>query len=605
VFQLKEVDISSEKLHHLTAGLKIEEIDSAALSKYISSNLSDILSSQTTIYSKTYGLGSLATMSIRGTSSQQNGLFWNGFNINVPNIGLSDFALIPGSFFNKIEILYGGSSSLYGNGIIGGSIHLENEPVFGKHCSFMLSSSAASFGSFNENARAVVSNENLCSVTAITYNTAKNDFKYKKITDPGKPELKLNNAETKSYGMLQELTAKLSEGKFIKAALWYQNNDRNIPASMTENESRANQKDESFHSTIKWEKTTANSFITVKGAYFYSFLHYTDRKNTDSRIYNNTGIVQTEIKRYFGYTEIFGGTELTINQADVQSYKGFGKQNRGALFFSLSHTFEKIKWKGTINLRKEFVDGFIVPFTPSIGFQGKIWKNFTGRINVSKNIRIPTLNDLYWKPGGNAQLKPETNFNQEAGLEFKVQGSKFKVLNSFTFFNSSIDNWIQWIPDSSNIYTPENIRKVWNRGIEVNNKMSYKFNKISIIVNLGYSFIKSTNQKKSSAFDESYLKQLIYTPEHSGAGGIEIIYRTFGIYYNQTYTGKRYVTDDHSDSLSGYTLGSLKLSKDFICRKQFFKLQFDIDNIWDAEYQALQYRPMPGRSYRLILNVKF
>ncbi|MCK4639420.1 MAG: Plug domain-containing protein, partial [Bacteroidales bacterium] len=133
VYQLSEVNISAGRLNDFSTGLNITNIDSVVIERHRTSSLSKLLAEQTPLYIKSYGQGSLATISFRGTSASQTGFFWNGFAIDPPNIAIVDLSLIPVFFFGSIKIQNGGTSSLYGSGNIGGSIHLNNLPIFSKY----------------------------------------------------------------------------------------------------------------------------------------------------------------------------------------------------------------------------------------------------------------------------------------------------------------------------------------------------------------------------------------------------------------------------------------------------------------------------------------
>ena len=634
VIELNTVDINDQRLLQVTVGLKIETIDSLTLSHYISSSLAEILSSNSALYLKSYGSGGIAEISIRGTAPDQNAIFWNGFNINVSNIGLSDFALVPGSFFNKIEILYGGSSSVYGNGIIGGSIHLENEPVFKNMKSYDINSSVGSFNTFNENLRAVIANSHLCSITAINLNSAENNFPYINTTEALKPEERQINAQSDSHGLLQQFSILNSQSSIIDVAVWYQYKKTHIPPSLTESLSNANQTDESLRSTFQWKKTTNNISFIAKGAYFCNYEHYINPQSSiNSKIFNNTGIIDLELNKHFfchecmealdsgkTYTEsniqnnsfdLNAGVNYALNEANLSAYNGSKQRYDAAIFASISHKFAPGNWTADINLRQELTQGYNVPLTPSFGMEGRIWKFISGRLNVSQNFRIPTLNELYWQPGGNLNLKPETSFNQEAGIIINLstqrkQNPGHKAELSITAFNSNINNLIQWVPDkvSGQTYTPENIEQVHSRGLELKGKYSFFIANCKLSFNLAYSYTRSTNEKKLSSLDNSVDKQLIYVPVNDALASVSLDYKTFDINYSQNYIDSRYTLRDNSAKIPGYTLGSCYISKHFKFHHTGFGLQFNIDNIWNVSYVAIENMPMPGRFLRLSINFK-
>jgi len=71
-------------------------------------------------------------------------------------------------------------------------------------------------------------------------------------------------------------------------------------------------------------------------------------------------------------------------------------------------------------IRSEIVDAEFIPLTPMLAIN---LKPFTEhdlhlRINLSKNHNIPTLNDLYWYPGGNEKLKPEQSLEADLSVDY-------------------------------------------------------------------------------------------------------------------------------------------------------------------------------------------
>ena len=57
---------------------------------------------------------------------------WNGIPINSVASGLTDLRLLPSNGFNNLGISYGGNSTIFGSGSVGGTIHLNNIPIFTK-----------------------------------------------------------------------------------------------------------------------------------------------------------------------------------------------------------------------------------------------------------------------------------------------------------------------------------------------------------------------------------------------------------------------------------------------------------------------------------------
>ena len=102
-------------------------------------SLADFIKQESSAYLKEYGKGMGAYLSVRGTSSSHTSIDWNGLNLSVPTIGQTDFSHVPLYFFDAMDIHIGGSSALYGDGTLGGSIRLKTSPHWKRVCMAMFS----------------------------------------------------------------------------------------------------------------------------------------------------------------------------------------------------------------------------------------------------------------------------------------------------------------------------------------------------------------------------------------------------------------------------------------------------------------------------------
>jgi vitamin B12 transporter len=132
---LKDVEINASKEELSQIGKKREGIDSLIKEQFRFNTVGDLLSYNSPVYIKSYGPGAIATTSFRGGSAEQTAILWNGFNIQNYMLGQADLSLLPSVLFEDIRVEYGGSSSLWGSGAVGGSILLDNKLPFGKGAS--------------------------------------------------------------------------------------------------------------------------------------------------------------------------------------------------------------------------------------------------------------------------------------------------------------------------------------------------------------------------------------------------------------------------------------------------------------------------------------
>jgi len=609
IHNLPEFELKETRLNDFSTALKVNPIDSVILKQNSLSSLSDILVSQSPIFVKTYGQGGLATLSFRGTTANHTGIFWNGFSIEPPNIGMTDLSLIPIAFFESVEIQHGGSSSLFGSGNIGGSIHLENNYHFDSKNKYNFSVSSGSFGSYSGKMKVLLSGVKWASSSGIFVRKMKNDFTYKNLY--GENE-KQKNAELFQYGIFQEYSRKIKKNQLFTVSAWFQFSDREIPKTITSRPTNAYQIDRAFRSTAQWKKFINNGSITARAAYFDEYLHYVDKTentetiNIDSKIKMKTFVSEFDYKKsFFEILNMNAGISFESKTGDSENYHGSKNRKEAAIFLLSVVNFSEIQWLAALNIRQEFIEGYDVPFTPSLGFEGKIWKNISGRINISRNFRVPTLNDRFWIPGGNENLKPENSWNEEAGLSFNFKSKNKQHFSEFsiTAYNSMINDLIMWIP-KDNFWSVNNVQKVWSRGIEFQGKTILKIKKIEFNISEAYTYSKSTNRKKLDGNDETYQKQLIYTPLHNFSVRFQVFYNKWSISYSQNYVGKAFTSRDNLHEIPSYSIANFNLNKSFEFGGKLMNFQFNIDNIFDKDYQVIEYRPMSGRSFGITLNLE-
>ena len=133
VFHIRGVRIEAKQLFvKEEAGMKQTRVDSAVLRYKSHLSLSEILSENTPVFIKNHGRGALATASFRGTSPSHTQVNWNGIQINSPMAGMVDFSLIPAYIIDELTLSHSSASLADGSGGIGGSIHINNQPQWGK-----------------------------------------------------------------------------------------------------------------------------------------------------------------------------------------------------------------------------------------------------------------------------------------------------------------------------------------------------------------------------------------------------------------------------------------------------------------------------------------
>lgn len=605
---LPEVSIKSSRFRLFTVGVKALPMDSLALKENYNTNMTELLSTRAPVYIKDLGGGSLATISFRGTASYHTQVNWNGFPINSSTTGDIDFSLIPVSMADNINLVFGGSGSLYGSGAVGGSVNLNNAPAWIKGSKILVSDEQGSFSTNRSRARLIIGNGKLESSTSVLLNSAKNNYPFVNTALAGSPWVRQTNSAVFQYGGMQSLSYKLNDKNILSATLWYQNSYRKLPPNMTVPSTTETQQDSSLRTFAGWARKTKGGSLNVRGAYFSETLHFktigVDDKDKVNKYMSELEWRDTYLKKRL-LTD--AGASFLLAEAFIPEYVGKKTQPRAGGYAGIKYLLNA-NWTASASVRKDFVKDYHPPWAPSVGIEGKLLKNILiVKSNVCRTYRIPTLNDRFWQPGGNPNLKSEKGWSADLGVKNVSYLDKKKnhfIETEVTIFNSIINNYIQWIPITAYISSPVNVDKVWARGLEVHSYYSGSLGRISVQFTGNYTHTLSTNLNYNGT--ENFVgKQLIYVPRDNMNLTAHLEYKGFFITYNQTFISMRYTDAENDQFVNGYTLGNVYVGKKFTAPGFKTYLQLKTTNIWDVQYQSFQWYAMPGRAFYLSAQFEF
>lgn len=614
---VQEVTVGAYRTQRLIP--KIIQIDSAVIQHNSYLNLSELLQQQTGLNFKDYGVGGSVTVGFRGANATQTKICWNGLPVNSPMLGLLDFSIIPVSALNKISLEYGGASAHYGSGAVGGVVNLENVPDFSQPFKVELNQQIASFGRTVSSLHFTKSTKRWESQTVLNRTFAKNNFSYINRVEFGRPKQRMQHAEVLQYGALQSVFYRPSSTKTFAVHSWYQWSDRHIAPPMFNQNVRSLQKDWSWRNVFAYEADLGKNWdLKSRLGYIREHIHFVNGQVSNDQIYK-----LLDTKSHFDYIDhrlelgkritrgIYSnlGYELIYEGAEVEDYQGYRTRKRLSLFAS-SSVYTSKWYKSSVAVRKEFSATQTIPLVLSLTGDLNLTKSGSLKLKggLSRNYTIPTLNDLYWIPGGNRNLKVEYGWNKDLGLSSAVQMNDFISSElKLNAYHTIINDFILWQPSvvESGNWSPENLRKVRMQGLELEGTVKVDIPYVLLKLNVFYAYTEALNLKGITANDQSVGKQLIYVPfEKWGVNSIITYYRyDFG--YLISVNGFRYTSSDNTTYLPGYVLHQVSFGRSFIIRKQELNIRLKIDNLFNESYESVPFRPQPGRScsVNLIMNL--
>jgi vitamin B12 transporter len=598
--QLAGIEVSARRIERFNAGSQVIKFNNEELINHPSASLSEFLISKSTLNLRTYGGSGLSTLAMRGAAAQHTAVYWNGISINPPNITMADLSMIPVFLFRKIELNSGGNSAVYGNGNIGGSIHLDSQNGTDEQL-LRLALNGGSYGERMMAAKASYSLGKLQVTTSAWLKNSENNYRYTNITKFNNPVEQLSNADAAQYGLLHEMRYFVNKRHTLRGGFWHQFKEAGIPPSMTMNRSLARQTDRMTRAYTQWNYHRGIFNTSLKSAFTSDYLNYFDEATAiDSHINVSVWLTETEILiQPARHTQMIAGAAYQFHNAKVDNYPDNVNPLQASVFLLFNHELPSLDWTFSAGYRQEFHSHFsgIRPAI-SLGWRGRILDMLAGRFNISTNYRTPTLNDRFWQPGGNPDLKPETSLNLEAGLDAAMVSRKLKW--SATFFNNYIDNWITWLPSDQSYWKPFNINKVNVLGAESSLTAFAKMQYFKHEAALSYAFTRSIygNDNQSTSKERT---QLIYTPLHNAALNYTLRYNSYSLSYAHRFTGPRFTDRANTQNLPAFHTIDLSATRRIEFKKLAFNLNLEVKNLTNHQYQLIAYRPMPGRTFHISL----
>lgn len=605
--QLKSVVISAEKPSGIP-GLNPVDIDSTAIHLSFYTSIAEVLEYYSPIGIKNYGSNGAQTVTFRGMNSSHTQVFVNGLNINSPSLGQTDLGTLPTYLFSGIQLKYGATSMTEGVGALGGGVMLNSKvETLPTGFSGNLGVTLGSFSNQSYTGSLGYANKNVKAVTRLIYQQGENDFTYRDITTAEEKISTQKHAFGTTFGLSQSVDYKMNNQNKLQFFGWYVQQDKQLPALMTESApSSEKQFDEQVGLQLGWVRLGDKAKSELVMGNHYSVLDYRDSvSNIQSTTFANRFQIREDYTRNISSKWALNLQAIYAHSsANNPNLNGIQSINEGSVKAGVNG---KIKEKleigafGIASLNNTRVD--LLPMLSLAFLPLKSQKLIIG-LNASQNVRYPSLNDLYWYPGGNPDLVPE----KSSELEFNVSWNS-KVLKHFdmnakvTGFNGRVENWIQWTPTSFNYWSPQNIKIVQRKGLEIQLELKRKLNKWLLAFNGSYQFVQSTNDDVN---DDSYGKQLIYTPEHSANWLATVGYQEVYLNITYRYVGERYISSDNSSYLPNYDLLNLALNKQIRLKSdKALEVQLEMKNVFDKEYMSVAWRPMAGRNYAATLRYTF
>ena len=561
--------------------------------------------------------GRNVNISIRGSSDYKPGgynnrvlLLIDGFPAVIPNSGSSDWNAIPIENIERIEVVRGPASSLYGHNSMGGVINMVTKSDSPNN----VLSYQAGIGSFNKGALDLNYSRNLHKLNVITtfgYN-ASDGHRFNANHNNIRSSIKLNgNIFGNQRWLISSIISKSFNGQpgFVYA-------DNPELKSF-----RQSERTSSYLHIFYSRPLLNNGILSISLAINHFNTIYNDRNDTPqselqgSTVYKDKGhIWRNEYQKVFNDKSVITmGTEvgLDLSKADVINFiYDQPKQSTMAIFsqlkknisenlildFGLRYDYRQVQ--GGEQYRKILFEAI----SPKLNIYFKPNDNVQYHLSVNRGFRAPSISELFLQYEssyglqylGNSQLQPEFMTAIELGIaKFKTQQQTW-FLNLFYNYYSNMIDFVYTIPVES-----INRTDVEGYGLELGSKLANPFNLGNIT--FSYSYLKMMDIQNSGP--------ILYRPAHKAKIGLNkklsLMNISLMFRYKSTQQYEDFLSTDHPiinntvrfpiKILPELFLFDLKLSKNF----SDYEVELSIKNIFNQDYVLIQNYPMPGITWHI------
>lgn len=240
--------------------------------------------------------------------------------------------------------------------------------------------------------------------------------------------------------------------------------------------------------------------------------------------------------------------------------------------------------------------------SPAVSLSYKLFRSSSLRLRASfkDGYRIPTFNDLYYARVGNTALLPERARQFNIGLTWSGQ----YVKASADGYYNSVKDKIVAIPTLF-IWKMMNMGRVSIAGCDLSADATVPLGASRLLVSGNWSYQHAVDVTDPEG--PTWGHQIPYTPKQSGNAAVCWVSRHINIGYVMNAVGKRYSMAENRPAtlVEGYVEHTVSAGRDFTLRGVTLGLKGEIVNLTGRNYCVIQYYPMPGRTFRLSLKIKY
>lgn len=521
------------------------------------------------------GPGKISSLYLRGANSSQTLILVDGVRLGSATAGTTSIEFIPVEQIERIEIVRGPRSSLYGSDAIGGVIQIftRSNDSFSAGVgtgSYNTQNYSAGFGMQGDTLRFSVNGNYL---QTDGFNSCVGSFSNGCFTvepdDDGYRNSSVSAQLGYAFGAVADLELRTLytqgftefDGSFVNESR-FRNSAPSLKLHITPNDALG---------------ITLSGGITQDKSYSFENSVYMSRFNTEKR---NAGL---QVDWQIGQQKISVGADYLDDVIDSDTAFIVSERDNNGLYAQYLGKLGTHELSASV--RRDDNEQFGTHSTGNVGWKWFVLDQALA-INAGwgKAFHAPTFNDLYYPYGyGNPNLKPERSQSYELGASGKKDWFDWSV----QAYSTEADDLIAY----NNAFLPDNVSKARLQGVETAVNGTWQ----KLRAGLNYTYQDPRSRQAGSNFDHILARRA----RNSGRFDLSYDFGAALISTSINAVGPRF--DDLANTLpmAGYTTVDLRanvtLSKDLA-------LQVTLGNFFDRHYETVRYYNEEGRSVYVTLR---
>ncbi|MDR0575266.1 MAG: TonB-dependent receptor [Tannerella sp.] len=631
VQQLPDVEIVTQSRVSVTKqAAPLQVIDNKGVERLGLQDLSEAVRRFSGVTVKDYGgIGGLKTVSIRSLGAHHTAVNYDGVPIGDAQSGQVDISRFTLDNVDMVSLSTGQSDDIFQTARVyasAGTLNIKTQkPRFVSEKPYLLSIKikGGSFGFVNP----VLSYSRKLgarwSATAYAdYMRADSKYPYTLTNGTIKTRERRINSDIETVRLEGNAYGDFGrKGGNLEMKLYTFHSERGLPGSANFYNKTAAERlwnDNSFVQARYKNPLNKQFAVQAVAKYAYAYSRYKDvndkyaagfqeDRNTQHEYYGSAGVLYNPFSCF--------SASLTTDYVHTQLHNNFvnaaqPERNTSLTAFALQYTCSSLTLTGSAlgSCISDKVENSDLPddrkhLSPAIAF---LWRPFQSnalrfRASYKDIFRVPTFTDLYYLRMGNTDLKPEKAKQWNAGLTWS--GNIGEIIRYLSF---SVDGYYNKVEDkivafhTLYIWKMMNMGEVEIKGTDINLSLEIPLSKkINILLSGNYTYQHAIDVTNTEA--KNYKDQIPYTPRHTGNGSATFETPWANVSYLLTAVGERYALPQNikANKVDAYTEQSVSLNRTFKLKNVSLRVQGEVLNIADTQYDVIQYYPMPGRSWRL------